>query len=156
MIIDDLTIARVVHVVAIAGWIGGVWFVTWVILPTVARDEPPSQRLAAFHRIEGRFAPQARIWVLLAGVSGFWMTERASLWPRFAEPSAWWMHAMLALWLLFAVMLFIAEPLVLHRRLARSPTPEQDFNRLVRAHRILSLVALATVAGAVGGAHGLF
>jgi len=153
---DDFTLARLIHVVAVAAWIGGVWFVTFVVIPAIARSDAPNERLAAFHRIEGRFAPQARWWVLLAGLSGFWMTWRADLWSRFAEPQMWWMHAMVALWLVFTIMLFIAEPLVLHRRMASSPEPERDFAHMATMHRALSIVGFVTVAGAVGGAHGLF
>ena len=153
---DDFTLARLIHVVAVAAWIGGVWFVTFVVIPAIVRSDVPAERLAAFHRIEGRFAPQARWWVLLAGLSGFWMTWRADLWSRFAEPQMWWMHAMVALWLVFAIMLFIAEPLVLHRRMASSPEPERDFARMATMHRVLSIAGFVTVAGAVGGAHGLF
>ncbi len=152
---DDFTIARVVHVASIVGWIGGVWFVTFVIMPAIARSEPPASRLSAFHRIEQGFAPQAKVWVLLAGVSGFWMTERADLWTRFAEPTFWWMHAMLMLWTLFALMLFVIEPLFLHRRMAESATPEADFRLMATMHRVLSLVALITVLGAMAGAHGM-
>ena len=153
---DDFTLARLFHVVAIAAWIGGVWFVTLVVIPAIARTEPPAERIAAFQRIEGRFAPQARWWVLLAGLSGFWMTWRADLWSRFADPHMWWMHAMVALWLVFMAMLFVAEPLVLHRRMANSPDPERDFARMATMHRVLSFAGLVAVAGAVGGAHGLF
>jgi len=155
MAFDDLVMARVVHVASVVGWIGGVWFVTFVVMPAIARAEPPASRLAAFHRIEQGFAPQARFWVLLAGLSGFWMTWRADLWGRFADPAFWWMHAMLVLWTLFAAMLFVIEPLVLHRRMAQSPTPEADFRRMAAMHRVLSLVALVTVLGAVAGAHGM-
>jgi uncharacterized membrane protein len=153
---DDFTLDRLTHVVAVAAWIGGVWFVTFVVIPAIARSDAPTERLAAFHRIEGRFAPQARWWVLLAGLSGFWMTWRADLWSRFTDPQMWWMHAMVALWLVFAIMLFIAEPLVLHRRMASSPEPERDFAHMATMHRALSIVGFVTVAGAVGGAHGLF
>ena len=73
MTLDVLTIARALHVAAVVHWIGGVWFVTWVVMPAIARNSPPSERLAAFHRIEAGFAPQARGWGLLAGLSGFWM-----------------------------------------------------------------------------------
>ena len=156
MPVDDFALARALHVVAIAAWIGGVWFVTYVIMPAIAHSEPPEARLAAFHRIEGRFAPQARRWVLLAGLTGFWMTWRADLWLRFADARFWWMHAMLVLWLVFMAMLFVAEPLVLHRRMANSPHPARDFARMRTLHRVLSLVAFVTVAGAAGGAHGLF
>lgn len=155
MLIDDLAIARIVHVAAIVGWIGGVWFVTFVIMPTITRSEPPAMRLEAFHRIEAGFARQAQVWVLLAGASGVWMAQRGNMWWRFAKPEYWWMHAMTGLWLIFFLMLFVAEPLVLHRRMANSPTPDRDFDWMVIVHRILSLAALVTIAGAAAGAHGL-
>jgi uncharacterized membrane protein len=155
MSFDPFTLVRCLHVVAIVGWIGGVWFVTFVVMPAIARSEAPANRLAAFHRIEQGFAPQAKLWVLLAGASGFWMTHQANLWSRFADPGYWWMQAMLVLWTIFAVMLFVAEPLVLHRRMAASPSPEADFAKMVVAHRVLSLAALVTVLGAMAGAHGL-
>ena len=55
MMIDDFTFARVLHVVSIVGWIGGVWFVTFVIMPAIARAEAPADRLHAFHKIEQGF-----------------------------------------------------------------------------------------------------
>ncbi len=152
---DDFTLARVAHVLAVLFWIGGVAFVTTVVIPSVRRNHPPAERLAAFHAFEGRFAPQARVWVVLAGVSGLWMIHRADMWYRFAEPGFWWMHAMVAVWLLFAAVLFVAEPLALHRRMASSPTPEADFERLERGHRVLLALSLVTFIGATAGAHGL-
>jgi uncharacterized membrane protein len=150
---DELVIARIVHVVAVLFWIGGVGFVTWAIISTISASELPENRLAKFHLIEGRFAAQARIWVLLAGASGFW---RADMWSRFDDLHFWWMHAMVALWSIFALMLFVLEPLVLHRRMAASRTPEADFRRLARLHHILIVLAVITLIGAVGGSHGLF
>lgn len=153
---SDFIIARIVHVVAVLFWIGGVAFVTLVVMPSIRRQEQPAERLAAFHRLEHRFAPQARIWVLLAGASGFWLVERADMWDRFIEPQFWWMHAMVALWTIFAVMLFLVEPLFLHRRMTASRDPAGDFARMERMHRILLALAVVTVIGAVGGSHGLF
>ncbi|UFS64977.1 hypothetical protein LO749_12655 [Paracoccus denitrificans] len=153
---DDLALARIVHVVAVLFWIGGVAFVTTVLIPAVAAAFPAAERLRFFHRIEGRFAPQARLWVLLAGASGFWMVWRGDMWHRFAEMRFWWMHAMLAVWLAFSVMLYLIEPLFLHRRMRRSRDPGRDFVRLARMHRILLALSVAAVVGAVGGSHGLF
>lgn len=124
-------------------------------MPAIQRAEPPVGRLQTFHRIEAGFAPQARLWVLLAGASGFWMVWRADLWARFADPHFWWMHAMLGLWFVFALMLFVAEPLFLHRRMERSIAPDLDFRRMVIMHRVLSVAALVTILGAMAGAHGL-
>lgn len=153
---DDFTLARVIHVVAVLFWIGGVAFVTLVVMPSTRASHTAENRLAAFHGVEGRFAPQARLWVLLAGASGLWMTWRADLWSRFADLHFWWMHAMVALWAIFAVMLFVVEPLFLHRRMAASPDPSRDYRRMERMHRILLALSVVTTIGAVGGSHGLF
>jgi uncharacterized membrane protein len=153
---EDLIVARALHVLAVLMWIGGLAFVTTVVMPSVRRHHPPDERLAAFHRVEERFAPQARAWVLLAGASGFWMAYRADMWDRFTEPRYWWMHAMVCLWAFFMLMLFVIEPLFLHRRMAESKSPAADFARMERLHRVLLLLAAVTVLGAVAGSHGLF
>ena len=150
---NDFPIAHGLHVLAVLMWIGGVGFVTLSLLPSAA-SLPEASRLDAFHRLERRFAPQARIWVLLAGVSGFWMAWRADLWSRFADPDAWWMTAMVVVWAIFCVMLFVVEPLFLHRRLARSPAPARDFRRMVVLHRVLLALSLITVFGAAAGSRG--
>ena len=153
---DDLVLARAIHVIAVLFWIGGVGFVTWVVMPALRASERPADRLARFHQIDGHFAWQARVWVTLAGASGLWLITRADMWSRFAELSFWWMHLMVALWAVFALMLFVLEPLVLHRRMASSTTPEADFARMMRLHQVLSLLGVVAVFGAVGGSHGLF
>ena len=151
----DITIARAIHVLAVMFWIGGVAFVTLVVMPFIRRAHPPADRLAAFHKLEGSFAAQARIWVLLTGVSGFWMVYRAQMWDRFADPRFWWMHAMVGLWAIFAAMLFVIEPLFLHRRMADSSQPAADFDRMEVVHRGLLGLAVVTLLGAVAGSHGL-
>ncbi|MBW8784469.1 MAG: hypothetical protein JF593_07490 [Novosphingobium sp.] len=155
MSFDDFAAARVVHVVAVVGWIGGVWFVTAVLMPAIAATRAADERVSAFHIVEGRFAGHARLWVALAGASGLWMIWRGDLWSRFTLARFWWMHAMVALWLVFALMLFVIEPLFLHRRMAASPDPARDFARMMRMHWVLSLAAAVTVIGAVAGSHGL-
>jgi uncharacterized membrane protein len=155
----DVTVARIIHVLAVVLWIGGVGFVTTVLIPAVRRAEPPEGRMAAFVRFEGLFAWQARISVGLAGLAGFYMTWRLDGWSRFADPTYWWMDAMVLLWLVFAAMLYVAEPLVLHRRIAREIAEGRSaplFDRMERFHRVMLVWSLVTVLGAVGGAHGLF
>ena len=152
----DLALARTIHVVAVLFWIGGVGFVTWVLMPALHAIKPPQERLVRFQQFESRFAWQARLWVLLAGASGFWMVGRADLWSRFGDIRFWWMHLMVALWAVFAAMLFIIEPLHLKRRLAMSTTPGADFARMMRLHQLLVGASIITIVGAVGGSHGLF
>lgn len=153
---DDLTLARALHVVAIVHWIGGVAFVTLVLLPAVRSFAAPAARVALFEAIERRFAMQARVSTLLAGLTGFWMTERLDAWARFSDLRFWWMHAMLAIWALFTLMLFVLEPLVLHRWfLAQAERdPEATFARIRRLHHVLLTASAVTVFAAVLGAHG--
>jgi len=155
----DVTLARIVHVVSVVLWIGGVGFVTTVLFPAVRRSSPPEERLQAFLRFESRFAWQARISVALAGLSGLYMTWRLDAWSRFASLRLWWMHAMVCLWLIFALMLFVIEPFVIHRRLDRAVASGKSaalFDRMELFHRVMLALSLITVLGAVGGAHGLF
>ena len=153
---DQLAIARALHVLAVVLWIGGVGFVTTVLLPAVRRLKTPTERVAFFDAIERRFAWQARATTLLAGLTGFYITTRLDLWSRFQSAAYWWMHAMVAVWFLFTMMLFIAEPLVLHRWFQKRAMsdPEGTFALIERMHRVLLAVSLITVLGAVAGSHG--
>jgi len=137
-------------------WIGGVAFVTTVAMPAIRQQYDAPNRLSAFHKLESGFAWQAKIWVLLAGISGFWMTWRADMWARFTDIQYWWMWAMLLIWTIFTIMLFVLEPLFLHKRMATSPIPERDFKRMEIVHRVLLVGSIVAVGGAVGGVHGLW
>ena len=154
---DDVTIARALHVLGVIHWIGGLAMVTLVILPPAARLPESADRLALFEVVERRFGAQARWSVTLVGLTGFWMTWRLDAWWRFIEPGYWWMDAMLALWALFTVLLFVAEPLVLHAKFEERAKRDPDGTLALglRAHRVLLALAGVTVAGAVLGAHGL-
>jgi membrane protein YdbS with pleckstrin-like domain len=115
-------------------------------------------RLAFFDAVERRFARQARITTLLAGLSGLYMVIRLDLWDRFLFARFWWMHAMVIVWLLFTLMLFVVEPLFLHNRLHSRPIaePESTFRTASLLHWLLLTLSLITVLGAVAGSHGLF
>ena len=146
---DDVTIARALHVLAVVHWIGDVAMVTVVVLPM--------RRMETFLAVEARFSRHVRWSVALAGLTGFYMTERLEAWPRFLEPGFWWMHAMVLVWTIFALLLFIVEPLVLHRRMRQLAEQDEDATlRLAqRGHVVLLALSAATIAGAVLGAHGM-
>jgi uncharacterized membrane protein len=154
--LDDITIARALHVLAIVHWIGGVTFVTLVLLPSIRRIVPATERLRLFETIEGRFATQARVSTLLAGATGFYMIDRLAAWDRFADPEFWWLDAMVLVWMIFTFVLFVAEQLFLHRWFHESATrePERTFQLVQRAHVVLLMVSLLTIAGGILGAHG--
>src|SRR3546814_19313253 len=77
-------------------------------------------------------------------------------WGRFRSLDFWWMHAMVCVWTIFALLLFVGEPLILHRRFPRwvARDPDAAFARLHRMHVVLLTLGLITVFGAVAGSHG--
>ncbi len=155
--IDDVIIARAIHVIAVVFWIGGVAMVTTALLPAVRCFKAPEERVTFFELVEQRFAGQSRVSTLIAGLSGFYMTYRLDLWDKFNSATSWWMHGMVAVWLLFMLMLFVLEPLFLHRWfLARAePAPEPTFRLIQGMHWLLLILSVIVIFGAVAGSHGL-
>ncbi len=153
---NELTVARAIHVIGVVFWIGGVAFVTTVLLPGIRRLPDSQERVAFFEKIEQRFAWQARVTTLFVGASGFYITAVLDLWDRFESAAYWWMHAMVLVWTVFTVMLFVVEPLFLHRwfLIKAAEKPERTFRLIERLHWILLVISTLTVFGAVAGGHG--
>jgi uncharacterized membrane protein len=153
---DDVTIARAIHIVAIIHWLGGVAFVTLVVLPVAACAADPARRLELFEAIERRFSTQVRVSVPVAGLTGAWMAERLGLWGRFLDPAAWWLGAMVLIWLLFMAILFVLEPFILRESFRRRTMADaaSAFRLVQHAHWALLAAATVAAAGGVLGAHG--
>ena len=154
--LDDAAIARALHLFGVVLWIGGVGFVTTVLLPAVRRMKDPAERVAFFEAVEGRFAWQARGTTLLVGLSGFYLVHVWDLWERFTQFEFWWLHAMVFVWAVFSIMLFLVEPLFLHRWFAARAAhkPVETFRLTQRLHWILLTISLVAVLGATMGSHG--
>jgi len=152
----ELATARLLHVLGVVLWIGGVAMVTTVLLPATRRLKTPQERIEFFEMVEQRFALQARVTTLVTGLSGLYLVYALNLWQRFLQIEYWWMHAMVLIWALFTLVLFVLEPLYLHRRLIEHARrdPDATFALVTRMHWILLILSLVTVAGAVAGSHG--
>ncbi len=153
---DQYAFARVVHILAVVLWIGGVAMVTTVLLPALKRMKSDEKPIAIFEKLEGRFALQAKIATVLTGLSGFYMLDYIDAWDRYADLSYWWIHAMTIVWALFTLVLFVLEPLVLHRLYKEhgEKNPAKTLAVVHRFHMVLLVLSLVTVAGAVAGSHG--
>jgi len=155
---ENFTLARVIHVIAVILWIGGVAMVTTVIIPAIKKLKSKEEQIKTFEQIEGRFAIQAKITTLLTGLTGFYMLYVLDGWDRYFDYKFWWIHAMTLVWIIFTLVLYILEPYVLHRlfRQYAENNPAKTFSFMHRVHWILLLVSLITTAGAVAGSHGWF
>lgn len=55
---DYFVLARALHVIGVVVWIGGVAFVTTVLIPSLMKIADTDNRLKLFERLEGKFAFQ--------------------------------------------------------------------------------------------------
>ncbi len=149
-------IALAVHIIAVVVWIGGIAAVTTVMLPTMRDLDSKEQKVWMFAQLENRFRPQARIAWLIVGLSGIYMVEALHAWVWFASVHFWWMDAMVALWLLFGLVLFLLEPLVVAPHLERelASRPAEALTRIQTLHWIILVVSLFVIAIVVAGVYG--
>ncbi|MFJ1379731.1 hypothetical protein [Capnocytophaga canimorsus] len=152
------TLARIIHVLAVVIWIGGVAMVTVIIIPAIKKMKRKEEQLQTFEQIEGRFAKIAKITTLLTAFSGFYMIYITDTWYRYADFQFWWLHAMTLIWFIFTLILFVFEPFVLHRLFHKymEKNPAKTFQIMHMAHWFLLIISLITLIGAVAGSHGWF
>ena len=149
-------ITRAIHVVSVVMWIGGVYFVTMVLIPKLRNENDLHIRLEQFEAVERRFALQAKFITVVAGLSGFYMVHYLNGWERYLHIEYWWLHLMSLVWLVFTVVLFILEPLVLHSWFHEQVknNSDQTFALLHNFHKVILTVSLVAIFGAVAGSHG--
>jgi uncharacterized membrane protein len=154
---DQFVIARALHIIAVVLWIGGVAFVTTVLIPSLRTLDTDENRLQLFECLEGRFALQAKVTTVLTGLSGLWMLDYLNAWSRYLDPQFWWLHLMTVIWFIFTLVLFVLEPLFLHKFFHQLAEQDSDgaFKKLHIMHIVLLSISLVAIAAAMAGAHGL-
>ena len=155
--VDDLTLARAVHILALVHWIGGVSAVTTIVLPQARRLGDARAAIDFFEAFERRFVRQVRISIALAGLSGLYMLHALDAWDRFRHASFWWLDLMVAVWCLFATMVFVIEPLVAHRKFNEYAMRDAAgaFALAARLHFVALSVSAIAIGAGVLGAHGV-
>ena len=153
-----LVFARALHVIGVVLWIGGVAFVTTVLIPSLKNINGSTNKLELFKQLEGKFSFQAKLATLVTGISGFFMIEVMNAWDRYQHLQYWWMHLMTLIWFIFTLVLFVLEPLFLHQWFHEQTEKDsgKTFSLVHTMHKILLSLSLLAVLGAVAGAHGLF
>ena len=156
MSVEYVALARAIHVMALVHWIGGVAIVTTIVLPAARRMPNALEAIAAFEQFERRFAAQVRVSIALVGASGLYMLDVFDAWDRFEHLSFWWMHLMVAVWALFAIMVYVVEPLLVHRRFHQLALRDKNraFTIAIRLHAVALGISTVAIAAGVIGAHG--
>ena len=118
--IDDIELARALHVLFVTHWIGGVAFVTLVALPLARASKDPRQgwavcskrsKSASRRKLSGRSRSRAD-----------WALDGLALKPLgpIRRPDFWWLDAMVLVWALFMALVFVVEPIARPRLAAEA------------------------------------
>lgn len=152
---SSYTIAKTFHILGITLWIGGVAFVTFILIPAIRKLDNIENQYTFFEKIEHKFAWQARLTTAMTGISGFFLIYELDIWSRFLTIKFWWMHSMVIVWFLFTLMLFVIEPLFLHKYFLEQSqvNPVKLMSKVYKLHLILIFISLVTIAGAMLGSH---
>ncbi len=140
--------ALTIHILSVIIWIGGVSFVTLVTFPMILRMEKSLEMVMVFQGVEHRFGKIAKVMVVLAGLSGFYLIFEKGL-----SIGVW---IMIVLWAVYASLLFGLEKLIF-KKLFSKPEDQSDmkkvFNFLQVFHWVVLGLSFLAVAAGVYEAH---
>lgn len=156
------SIMHVIHLLTVIIWIGGLAFVTTMVLPMAIKDPDPLGKVLTFSRVERRFAPSARWYNLITGASGLVMMLQTGWYRLLFTKEGLPLTFMVLVWVFWFVMLFGLEPIIIKKMLERMKAGgekmeiETVFARMNRLHWIMLLVSLTAAAAGAVTAHGPF
>ncbi len=153
---------HIIHLLFVIVWIGGLAFITILLLPMVIKMQDSLQKVLLFQRIEHRFAPMARVFNVIVGISGAVMVYLKGWQDIYFTRQGAGLLFMTVVWVFWFVMLFGLEPLVIKRMLKKmlesgeKPEIESIFAMMNRMHIVLLIVSLAASGAGVIFAHRYF
>ena len=154
------TLIHIIHLITVIIWIGGLSFITIIVIPMLISWDDPLQKVLTFQRIEHRFAPVARIYNIITGVTGFVMVYLTGWYKLYHTAKGLPLLIMTIIWLVWFVMLFGLEPLIVKKMLDRMVKSgvkmeiEAVFSRMNKMHWVLLLLSLVASTAGIIFAHG--
>lgn len=154
---------HIVHLLTAIIWIGGLGFITILILPMIVKMPNPLEKVLLFQRIEHKFAPLARVYTAIVGISGFGMFFFMGLQDIVFQPEGRFLLFMIIIWVFWVIMLYGLEPLIIKKMLDRLASQKGDgleiedvFKRMNVLHWVLLALSLGASASGAIFAHSLF
>ena len=134
-----------VHVLSVVIWIGGVAFVTAIILPVLGRMEDSMAKVSFFMGFEKRFQLLAKVCVIVAGATGILLFQQRGAFASLTGEETFLIGYKFLVWLIFAVLLFGGEKRLIGTLVSRKTSPEKAFKRLSIFHWVALILSLIAV-----------
>ena len=154
------TLIHIIHLITVIIWIGGLSFITIIVIPMLISWDDPLQKALTFQSIEHRFAPVARVYNVITGVTGFVMVYLTGWHKLYLTSKGLPLLIMTLIWLVWFVMLFGLEPLIVKKMLDRMVKSgvkmeiEAVFARMNIMHWVLLILSLIGSTAGIIFAHG--
>ncbi|MEF9425814.1 MAG: hypothetical protein L0956_01040 [Candidatus Mariimomonas ferrooxydans] len=142
-------ISLIIHVLSVVIWIGGVAFVTLIIFPMIQRTNNSLEQVLMFQGVEHRFSRIAKVLVILAGLSGFYLIYEKGI--------SFGIWIMIIIWTIYASLLFFLEKRLFKRLFSQTPekqiSTEKIFFRLQVFHWVILILGFSAIAAGIWTAH---
>ncbi len=152
-----LTLSLMIHIIFVILWMGGVGFVTIVLFPMIAKTPQPLEKILLFQRIEHRYARLARLYALVVGITGLVNLSYFGGFRLLFTGYGWGITVMFLVWVMWMVLLFGLEPVVIRRILRDAQEGKMDidavFRRMNIFHWVLLSISALAIIGGVSFAH---
>ena len=144
-----------VHVLGVVVWIGGVAFVTMIVLPMITRMENSLEKVIFFQGMEHRFARIAKSSVVVVGLTGGWMLYITGEWRILFSMAGIGPTLMVLVWTFYLLVLLFEAKIF---KIVFDGSAQQDttkiFSYLSRFHWIVLGLSLLAVGVGVWAGHG--
>jgi len=144
-----------IHVVTVVIWIGGVAFVTTIIIPTITGMEDSLAKALMFQRIESRFAKQAWYYIVVTGLSGAGLLYVTGKFRLLFTVDGIGITAMVIVWFLYLIVLTFEKKIFAFLfGGSRELDPKKIFFILGTFHWVVLVISLLAVFLGVISGHG--
>jgi uncharacterized membrane protein len=129
----EYVIAVTLHIMSVVVWIGGVTFVTLITFPMILRMDKSLEMVMMFQGTEHRFVKIAKVMVILAGLSGFYLLYEKGLSTA--------VIIMIVIWAFYTSLLIGLEK-ILFAKLFGKPEDQKDTKQVFKILQIFHWVIL--------------
>ena len=151
-IILDLSAA--LHVIGVVIWIGGVAFVTMILLPMVHSMTDPMEKALLFQGVEHRFSRIVKAVIIVVGITGLYNLYQKRLYVIMPTWQGLWLDLMVGVYIFYSLLIFGLEKILFKRifKDMKNMDANQIFFRMSVFHWVVLALSLLAVGGGVIGA----
>jgi len=148
-----LKLSAALHVIGVVIWIGGVAFVTMILLPMVHGMTDPMEKALLFQGVEHRFSRIVKAVIIVVGITGLYNLFQKRLYVIMPTWQGFWLDLMIGVYIFYSLLIFGLEKALFKRifKDVKNMNADQVFFRMSVFHWVVLALSLLAVGGGVIG-----